>query len=184
MIRQAILPSLLFLSTSYSHIQAEENSRTPRIPPTHAELTKKKADLAQKKAVRVANSEKPLAVTKKRSLIGNSTLLANGNYWTLVPRGAVIHIPSRYKDKVVSKPIGRLLEWKKFLRQNQGWLQTHAVTMKQAQGKEPIKEKTQKAYQSIGKVVVATCANGPISVAKKPATAVQPTRASKDSKSP
>jgi len=37
--------------------------------------------------------------------------------------------------------------------------------MVQAQGKEVINQKTIKAYESIGKIVVATCSGGPISVA-------------------
>ena len=41
--------------------------------------------------------------------------------------------------------------------------------MKQAQGKVMMDEKSKEAYQSIGKVIVATCANGPITMAKKPA---------------
>ena len=112
-------------------------------------------------------TEKPLVTIKKRSLIGSSTLLSNGHHWTLVPNGAVIHVPACLKDKVVTKPVGTLISWKKFLRNNYGWLHTHPIKMTQAQGREKIDQKAIKAYKTMGKIVVATCANGPISVTPK-----------------
>ena len=47
--------------------------------------------------------------------------------------------------------------------------------MSQAKGRNKINQKAIEAYQSIGKIVVATCAKGPISVAPdalKPPTKV------------
>ena len=166
-----LISSLVCLSTCLLHAEEEKDKRIPRKPPTHAELTKKRAEIAKnnKKKAGIVDGQKSIVLTKERSLIANSTLLAHGRYWTLVPRGSVIHIPPRYRDKIVSKPTGELLEWHKFLRRNQGWLQTLPITMKQAQGKDMVGEKSTKAYQSIGKVIVGTCANGPITMAKKPA---------------
>ncbi len=174
-----IFTSLICFSISIAHAE-DDTKRIPRKPPTHAELAKKRADLAQKKVVRIATSKKPLAKHKKQSLINNSTLLADGSNWTLVPKGAVLNVPARYQDKIVIKPTGKLLEWRKFLRKNQGWLQTYPVSMKEAQGKHKMSDKAVAAYHSIGKVIVATCANGPISVAKQPAKAIQPTNQDKE----
>lgn len=138
---------------------------TPKKRASHADLVKKKKELEKKAAVVSPEAKKPSVKVAKKSLIGSSTLLANNGQWTLVPRGSVIHIPERLKDKVVAAPTGRLVEWKSFLRRNHGWIHIHSVKMTQAQGREKISQDAIKAYKSMGKIVVAACAGGPISVA-------------------
>ncbi|MBK1830367.1 hypothetical protein JIN77_06500 [Verrucomicrobiaceae bacterium R5-34] len=156
--------TLALLSTATIATAAPTQSlATPKKPPTHADLVKLKA--AQDKAAPPAEPAKPIAKAKRKTLIGSSTLLANNGHWTLIPKGAVIYIPERHKGKLVSKPTGTLIEWKKFLIANHGWIHVHPVTMTQAQGKDKLADDVMKAYQSMGKVVVATCAGGPISVA-------------------
>ncbi len=164
----------LCLTASYADT---ENAATKPVVltkrPTHADIVKiqdKQKHEKHKHNKSRPLTEKPLVTIKKRSLIGSSTLLAHGAHWTLVPKGSVIHVPARLKDKVVSKPTGTLISWKKFLVSNYGWLHTHPVKMTQAQGREKIDQKTIKAYKTMGKLVVATCAQGPISVAPKSLT--------------
>ena len=149
-------------------IQAEEdgnNGANPRLRPTHNDIAKKQAEQRKKAPKITPSKEKPAITIKKRSLIASSTLLASNGHWTLVPRGAIIHTPAHLKTKIVSKPQGTLIDWNTFLRKNYGWIHVHAVQMSQAQGKKPIKPEAIKAYKSIGKMVIATCAGGPISVA-------------------
>lgn len=150
-------------------VHGDEEEKKPVIakkPTTHKEIAAKQKEQADKKAEKHGDGPiKPIVTVKKRSLIANSSLLASGGDWTLIPRGSVIHIPLHLKNKVVSKPKGKLINWKNFLRKNYGWLHVHEIKMTQAQGREKIDQKAIKAYKSIGKIVVATCAKGPISVA-------------------
>ncbi|BDS08511.1 hypothetical protein NT6N_35510 [Oceaniferula spumae] len=148
------------------HASAEEADKpTPKKRPSHADLVKKKAELDKEAPKLTPVEEKAALKVKKRSLIGNSTLLANNGQWTLVPKGAVLYVPKQLQDKVVQAPSGYLVDWKTFLRKNHGWLHLYSVNMTQAQGKDKVSPEAIKAYTSIGKVVVATCSGGPISVA-------------------
>lgn len=165
--KNTFVPCLL-LAAALS-LQAEEGGGTttsavPRKPPTHEELAKAQKKQAEDRKRTTAEPSEPVVKAKKRSLIASSTLLAGGRHWTLVPRGAVVHVPPHLRDRIIAKPAGELLSWKAFLRKNQGWIHVLEINMAQAKGTRKIDPKTIKAYQSVGKVVIATCAKGPISV--------------------
>ncbi len=161
--------ALTFAGVALASAEPEKPAPTPVLRPTHANIVKKRQEQNkenEKAAPPQANAgDEPLVKTKKRSLINSSTLLTSFGKWTLIPRGSIIYLPKRLQDKITTKPEGELVNWKIFLHKNRGWIHLHPVTMVQAQGKETINPKTIKAYQSIGKIIVATCAGGPISVA-------------------
>ena len=157
----------LVLSIPSIYAEKKKNGPIPRKPPSHEDIAKRQQEHSSRKPTIVPSKQKARVTIKKRSLIANSTLLANRGHWTLVPKGAVIHIPAHLKSKVVTKPKGTLLNWGQFLRKNYGWLHEHSVRMEQAQGKKPIAPDVIKAYKSMSKIVVATCAGNPISVAPK-----------------
>lgn len=108
-------------------------------------------------------SDKPL-VKKRPNLVERSTLLANEGHWVMIPKTALIFTPERYKDNVVTKAQGSLLTWSAFLKKNRGWIHTHEVNLLQAKGKELVDQKVIAAYKSMGKVVIATYKNNPITV--------------------
>ena len=99
-----------------------------------------------------------------QSLINESVLLHDGTHWTLVPKGAVVHIPKIMKDRVTAKPVGTLLTWTEFLSQNQGWISTCEVSFEQASGKIPLDPKKVEFWQKQDKIMVAVHLGGPISV--------------------
>lgn len=161
-------PLTIFFSLAWVCLTSAEPEKTAPAPvmrPTHADIAKKRQEQDKAATTKGKTSDQPLVKTKKRSLINNSTLLTSFGKWTLVPRGSVIYLPKHLRSKIAPKPQGDLVNWKIFLHKNRGWIHLHPVTMIQAQGKEAINAKTIKAYQSIGKIVIATCAGGPISVA-------------------
>lgn len=159
-----LIPLLSITLLSLSHAE-DKNTITPKKRVSHEDLIQKKKELAKKTAEVVAPDEAPPIVVKKKSLIGSSTLLTNNGQWTLVPKGSVLHIPENLKSKIVTAPSGKLIEWKTFLRKNHGWIHIHTVKMTQAQGKEKVSQDAIKAYKTMGKIVIATCAGGPISIA-------------------
>lgn len=159
---------LMLCATSLAQsvdVSNKKKSVVAHKPPTHKDIAKIQRKQALAKAEIRKSPLKPIVTIKKHSLIGNSTLLASSRYWTLVPKGSVIHIPTHLKDRIVIKPKGKLLNWSDFLRKNYGWLHVQEIKMSQAKGRNKINQKAIEAYQSIGKIVVATCAKGPISVA-------------------
>jgi len=166
--------SLLSVALLCSATAQTTTPATQKKRPTHADIIAKReaaAKEAAKKATRAGNNENtpkvgPAILRKKKSLLGRSTLLANNNQWTLIPKGAVIHIPEHLKDKIILKPEKRrIVDWKTFHRINHGWIHIHKVNMDQARGNEKISQKTIQAYKTMRKVVVATNNGDPISVA-------------------
>ena len=105
-------------------------------------------------------------VTKPQtqSIIKQSTILNDGNNWTLVPKGAAVFIPVAMNSRVNAKPIGTLLTWIDFLTKNQSWITTSEVALKQAAGKEPLPAERAAFWAKQDKVVIAVHQNGPISV--------------------
>ena len=101
---------------------------------------------------------------KLGNLLDRSSILCAGGYWTLVPKEAVIHVPASYKSRVDGARTGKLIPWSEFYAKNRGWLQTHSVSIPQARGEQAMDPKKVDVYRSSGRVVVAVCHNGPISV--------------------
>jgi hypothetical protein len=99
-----------------------------------------------------------------QSLIKQSDILNDGINWTLVPKGAVLHIPPAFGNRVGAKPLGTLLTWTEFLTVNRNWLFTEEVTFEHATGKKPFAASRREAWSKGGKVVIAVHQGGPISV--------------------
>lgn len=93
-----------------------------------------------------------------------SDVLSDGRNWTVVPRGAVLHVPHALANRVDAKPIGKLLSWDEFLTVNRGWLFTEEVTLDQANGKAAIPPSRTAVWKRNGKVVIAIHLGGPMPV--------------------
>jgi hypothetical protein len=138
---------------------------------------------ARQKTTPLAAIPKPHATGQKtvvarpggQSLIEQSDVLNDGINWTLVPKGAVLHVPQPFASRVGSKPLGTLLTWPEFLKVNRSWLFTEEVVIEQAAGKRPIPPSRNEAWNKLGKVVVAVLRGGPISVRPEPTTPVAST---------
>lgn len=116
-------------------------------------------------------SSSPESVVIRRnaqeSLIGQSEILHDGQNWTLVPRGAVLHVPKSRTGNVGTRPVGTLLTWIEFLRKNPAWLSTHETSIKQAAGDEPLPAAKADFWKKQDRVIIAVHQGGPISVAVK-----------------
>lgn len=167
-----VLTTFVLASSALFAEEAKPKAKPPLVieeRPTHKNIAKKQVVQSKEKAkVRVNKELKPIITVKKKlSLVERSTLLASGSYCALVPKGSVIYVPEHYKNKIVSKPQGRLKNWASFLNANAGWIHLHEVELKQAFGQKYLGEEKMKAYKSIGKIVIATNGGSPISVAPK-----------------
>ncbi|BCX49725.1 hypothetical protein HAHE_36330 [Haloferula helveola] len=113
----------------------------------------------------------------EQSLINQSIILSDGLNWTLVPKGAVLHLPADHSARVGTKPIGNLLPWKDFLTLNHAWITSEEVSIRQAEGVQALDEKRTAHWSKQDKVIVAVHLGGPISVAAPtPSTATASTR--------
>lgn len=115
----------------------------------------------------VEDGEKKIVRPGQESILAQSSILNDGTFWTLVPKGAVLHVPAGHQAKVDAKPVGTLLPWADFLARNFAWLGTCDVDLAQAAGTRPMPADLPENWVKLGKVVVAVHFAGPISV--KPA---------------
>ena len=98
----------------------------------------------------------------KDSVVRESTILHDGTYWTLVPEGAVIHMPDAQRKHINARPVGTLMPWAEFRERNASWLDTREVSFDQAAGNEKITSEQLAGWKTGGKVVVAVHQEGPI----------------------
>lgn len=117
-----------------------------------------------KKQQRAAEKEAKVARPEGQSLIKQSEILHDGTHWTIVPKGAVLHVPAQMRPRVGTKPIGTLLPWDDFLIANRAWILTEEITFDQASGKTPLQDVRKEFWQNQTKVIVAVHLGGPISV--------------------
>lgn len=97
----------------------------------------------------------------------NSEFITFDGVVTLVPKGAIIHVPERYRANVVSELKGNLMLWNEFAARYRAVVAPFEVSLAEASGKEPIKPERLEAAQKTGAILVGTLGNSPISVHKK-----------------
>ena len=107
-------------------------------------------------------------VQEAKSLLSRSEIIAYRGHWTFVPKGAILHVPTRLAARVGDRPVGRLLPWKDFLARNRGWIFAQPVLMEQARGESALSEAVLENHEKLGRVVVAVLHGGPISVKATP----------------
>ncbi|MGD9417973.1 MAG: hypothetical protein Q7R22_003470 [Verrucomicrobiota bacterium JB025] len=164
----AIIPvtGLMLLTTG---IGAEMRDRI-----TPEELLKRKAAGGGMDAFQKPNTPDPRVKSPATpSIINESILLSDGNHWTLVPKGSVLHLPEKQKHHVVTQPTGTFTRWSEFLKRNISWLSAESVSMDTATGKNPISTETTDAWPRRGAIVIAVHRGGAISV-KPPAVPEPP----------
>ena len=116
------------------------------------------------KQAQVAEKEAKVVRPGDKSIINQSEILHDGQHWTLVPKGAVLHVPAQMKPRVGTKPLGTLLSWTDFFTANRAWIATEEVSFDQAAGKKPLPEARVEFWKNHSSVVVAVYQGGPISV--------------------
>lgn len=163
------MKTTLLLLSSLAGAAFAAPAMTDRITPEEIAARQKSAPAVTQP---VEAAEAKVARPGEQSLIKQSDILADGNNWTLVPKGAVLHIPAALNNRVGAKPLGTLLSWTDFLTVNRGWLFTEEVTFDQAAGKTPIPPSRTEFWKKNGKVIVAVHLGGPISVRTEPVTPV------------
>lgn len=98
------------------------------------------------------------------SLLSSSIVLSDGQMFTLVPVGSVLHLPASYRSRVLEKPEGVFTFWPAFLKANSSWLTAREVPLKMAKGDAKAGEAIMRAVSMEPKVVVSVYKGGPISI--------------------
>jgi hypothetical protein len=98
------------------------------------------------------------------SILDRSTVISSGRYWTIVPKGSVMHVPEKYEERIDAGQEGSYLDFLEFVRKNRGWVETRNVTLQQARGKAPVGESVSEGLKNSDHLVVSVFRNGPISM--------------------
>ena len=167
------LACILVVPLGSTHLMSQPTGPTTR-PPSIDNIERQQAEeqkLLLKQARRSGATVAPPVKRSPKSLMAGSHILTHRGHWTIVPKGSILHIPTRYQKMVAKSPQGELVSWTKFLRLNQGWVQTLPMNQQQASGQSPISPQTLKAQRSAGKVIITTLSKRP-TAAPKPTSSV------------
>ncbi|MDP0492466.1 MAG: hypothetical protein Q7Q71_15575 [Verrucomicrobiota bacterium JB023] len=107
------------------------------------------------------------------SLTERSVIISDGRSWTLVPKGAIIHLPESLKNRVNAAKSGQLRKFPDFFRINRGWVAVHEVTMEQAIGEKAISQEVMDSFKYQDRIVIATRSFCPITVLKPEVNATE-----------
>ncbi len=127
-------------------------------PATDAELTQRRNN------ERFGGFSTEDSGAKGWDLMAHSEFIAMEAQVTLVPKGAILHVPERFKANVVSKPEGSILLWHEFLGRYRGMVACFDVTLKEASGETPLDAARFDAAVKSGLIVVAVHNRNPISI--------------------
>ncbi len=112
------------------------------------------------------------------SLWTNSIILADGEKFTLVPVGSILHLPAELRGHVAAKPQGDFTFWPSFLKRNAAWLAAKDVPLSLSRGNAQEAKALLKSLSYDKRLIVATYKGGPITILEPAPTQSGSNRAS------
>lgn len=103
------------------------------------------------------------------SAYSNSIILFDGDNHTVVPYGAILNLPEKLREHVVSAPAGSFLLWPSFLKRNEQWLASREVPLEMARGDKEASSAVMRTLADSPKLLVSVYQGNPISVLEEQA---------------
>ncbi len=150
------------MAVCVSHVQAQQ----ARDVVSEDEL-KKQAGAAPSLKTQLTAKAKPLttkAPAIQSSLWARSIILGDGEKYTLIPVGAILHLPEALRSRVLSKPQGDFTFWPNFLKRNEAWLGAKEVSLTMSRGNAQEAGALLKSISRDPRLLVATYKGGPITI--------------------
>lgn len=138
-----------------------------RLPPA-ADVTTDAQLRARQEREKFGGLAKEDKKVRTYDLVTHSTFIQNGALFTIVPKGAVIHLPEKWSTRVVASPTGTFQTWPEFQAANRAWITSFEVTLDQASGKTPLDEAKLTLAKRSGGLIVSVHQGGAISMAGDP----------------
>lgn len=107
------------------------------------------------------------------SLWSRSIILTDGEMFTLVPIGSILHVPPALQNRVAAAPVGKFTIWPHFLKRNEAWLGGTDVTLEMSRGDARAARTLLKSIAKDTRILVALYKGGPITILE-PAPANSP----------
>jgi hypothetical protein len=115
----------------------------------------------------LSKKAKPLknqAPAIQSSLWRNSIIISDGEKFTLVPVGSILHLPANLRPRIIAKPQGDFTFWPSFLKRNQTWLGAKEVSLSLSRGNVREADALQKSLVGNPRLLIATYKGGPITI--------------------
>ncbi|MCU0795889.1 MAG: hypothetical protein MUF31_08140 [Akkermansiaceae bacterium] len=96
-------------------------------------------------------------------ILERSDIIRFGELATIVPKGAILHIPAAFADRVGEIGNARLVIWPEFYAVNRAWIDACEIPREVAEGNQRLDEKLELKFNEGGRLVVAVLAGGPVS---------------------
>lgn len=119
----------------------------------------------------LAAKAKPLtssAPAVQSSLWSRSIILTDGENFTLVPIGSILHLPAEQRVHIAAKPEGKFTFWPNFLKKNGSWLEAKEVSLEMSRGDEKAAKALLLSVARHPRALVAVYKGGPITVLEPP----------------
>lgn len=168
--KPASLILLILISLGISDAYSQHSVSEMRDVASHDELSRKLRMSQQADPLRELgpptgkSDEDPSLANSERDLVKSSAVFSYRGNLTLVPKRAVLHVPSHLQNRMTPEKGAKVQTWRNFFQANRGWIRTMEVTREQALGHSPFSEESAKAISESAVVVIATYKGGPISV--------------------
>lgn len=153
-----------------SQASSTSSEGTARKGPTHDVIDEATlqglAQAAQQRLASLGQKTRPATTppSTQSSLLTSSILLSDGEYFTILPVGCVLHLPGALRPRVIPKPKGDVLFWPDFLKRNSSWVTAKEVTLPMAQGDTKAAKSILKQVETETRVVIAVYSGCPITV--------------------
>ena len=99
------------------------------------------------------------------AFMARSIFLIDGPNCTLLPLGAVIHIPKNRSESAVKTTPKPQVSWSQFYSSNLGWLKELELDVDEVMGRKEVNMEKVKAAAKSGAIVVCTYLKQPVSAA-------------------
>lgn len=104
------------------------------------------------------------APTAQSTLWSRSIILTDGENFTLIPVGSILHLPVDLRSRVAAKPVGEFTFWPNFLRKNSSWLEAKEVTLSMSRGNASEAKSLLRSVVRHPRLLVAVYKGGPITI--------------------
>jgi hypothetical protein len=99
-----------------------------------------------------------------KDLVSQSDFISFAGVATLVPKHAILKVPTVFADRIRFQQGSRILSWTEFFAANRNWITTIEITPEQAGGKAALSKESSDVIAKSSNLIVATFRGGPISL--------------------
>lgn len=107
------------------------------------------------------------APSMQSSLWSRSIILTDGEMFTLVPIGSILHLPPALRNRVAAAPVGRFTFWPAFQKRNEAWLAGHEVSLEMSRGDAKAARQVMQSIAKDSRLLVALYKGGPVTILEK-----------------